>query len=149
MSQQPAAPLPPSVPEHSLAALISRGAMLKAQMNLAQEELGKINQQIADQTRFLEGKNTGHVFGGGYDVTVQKRTNVKWDQGKLRAAREALGDDDFFKVFTWEFKPSGANDLKAFLQFGGDKAKRVLEAMTVTVGAPQVTYTRIRQEGEN
>ena len=87
MSQQPAAPLPPSVPEHSLAALISRGAMLKAQMNLAQEELGRINQQIADQTRFLEGKNTGHVFGGGYDVTVQKRTNIKWDQGKLRAAR--------------------------------------------------------------
>ena len=140
MSQQPAAPLPPSVPEHSLAALISRGAILKAQMNLAQEELGRINQQIADQTRFLEGKNTGHVFGGGYDVPVQKRTNIKW---------EALGDDDFFKVFTWEFKPSGANDLKAFLQFGGDKAKRVLEAMTVTVGAPQVTYTRIRQEGEN
>lgn len=121
--------------------LIAKAVELKCRIAQQTSDLKELQKLIEERCTFPEGRQTAHIFGAGYDVTVQQRTNTKWDQKKLEEARKAMGNDEFFKVFAWEFKPQSAKQLDAFLSFGSsDHARLVLDARTVTKGASQFTY---------
>lgn len=130
---------PKSEPE--AVALIREGVELKGQIDDATARLRDINRRLAEMASFPEGKNTAHLEGAGFEVTIQKKEYTKYDQGKLDAARKAMGNELFLKPFTYEFKPRSKKELDAFMAYGdADQVAMIREAMTITEGAPQVTY---------
>lgn len=133
----------------SIPLLIRRGAELKSRISAMTDELRDINMSLQANAVFPEGKNTAHLTGGGYTATVQRKVNIKWDQTKLSEARARMGDDKFFSVFTWEFKPVSAKKLDGFLEFAPEEERFLVQtARTVSPGAPQVQYESIEQQGE-
>lgn len=127
-------------------ALIQRYVALKLELDQKQALLREIAAELAESAPFPEGKKTAHIIGAGYDVTVQRRENVKWDQKKLEAARQAMGNEDFFKVFAWEFKPASAKALNGFLDYGDPAhVEAVRGARTLTQGAPSITFAPIEE----
>jgi hypothetical protein len=123
-------------------ALVREGAETKAEMDNLQAKLRLINKQLADLAPFEGDKKTATIEAGGYTVKVQVKENVRWDQEKLNRARTTLGDDMFFKVFRWEYKPVSKKDLDGYLEYAGDEYKQpILDAMSTKPGAPSVTYT--------
>lgn len=124
--------------------LIAEGAKTKAQLKMLQDKLRQINAALAGVAVFPDGKNTAHLAGNGYAVKIQRRENVKWNQDKLENCRRAMGNDEFFNVFTWEFKPASAKALDGFMKYGDQHFSALInDARTVTPGAPQVTYQTI------
>ena len=113
------------------------------------DELTARNAEIADvlekRAVFKPGSNTGHLTAGGYKVTVTCRSNIKWDREQLEAARQALGDAEFFKIFGWKYEPRSSKDLNAFLEYGAQELKNtVLKAMTTTPGKPAVRLEAVQ-----
>ena len=95
------------------------------------------------QAEFKPGSSTGHIAAGGIMAKITKRQNVKWDQDALAVAHKQMGTELFAKAFTYKFEPINARQLKNWLASGDvpDEAKHlVLEARTVTEGAPSVVY---------
>lgn len=127
--------------EPEAVALIREGARLKGIIDEATVSLRDINRQLAEQATFPEGKNTARLSGAGFNVTIQKKAYTKYDQDKLDAARKAMGNDLFLKPFTYEFKPRSKKELDAFMAYGDPgQAAMIREAMTISEGAPQVSY---------
>jgi len=133
----------------SLESLLSEGMQIKARIDADKARLGQINRELEALAVFPEGKSTAHVVAGGFRATVQKKTTVKWDQKKLAEAMKAIGAESFQKVFTYEFKPLGAKQLKAFLEFGEpEQVAAVKEAMTEAPASPSVKYECVMEEAD-
>ena len=132
---------------NNLANLLSEGMHLKAKIDAAKARLAKINREIEAIAVFPEGKATAHLAAGGFRATIQRKTTVKWDQAKLAEAMKTLGAESFQKVFTYEFKPLGAKQLKAFLEFGEpEQVAAVKEAMTETPASPSVKFECVMED---
>jgi len=133
----------------TLANLLSEGMQLKARIDADKARLADINRAIEAVAVFPDGKATAHVAAGGFRATVQRKTTVKWDQAKLANALDAIGGEAFSKVFTYEFKPKGAKQLKAFLEFGEpEQVDAVKAAMTETPASPSVKFECVMEDGD-
>jgi len=132
------------MPEPEAAALIREGAALKAEIDEKSERLREIHVHLLGIASFAPGKKTAIVEGAGLKAKIQKKEYVKFDQEKLARARLEMGDPSFTKVFGWAFKPRTAKDLDAFLSYGdAEHVALVRDAMTITPGAPQVSYETV------
>jgi hypothetical protein len=128
---------------HTIENLLREGITLKREIEARQQKLREINKSIAECAEYKPGSSTGHVAAGGIMAKVTKRQNVKWDQDALAVAHKKMGTALFAKAFTYKFEPINARQLKNWLASGGvpDEAKHlILEARTVTEGAPSVVY---------
>lgn len=131
-----------------LGSLLSEGMKLKVRIDADKARLAEINRELEALASFPEGKATAHLAAGGFRATVTRKTTVKWDQKKLAGAMDAIGAEAFQKVFTYEFKPLGAKQLKAFLEFGEPEAiAAVRAAMTEAPAAPSVRYEEVMDDG--
>lgn len=127
----------------SIAELLKEGLALKTEIAQRQTRLHEINRVLAEAATYKPGSSTGHIAAGGIMAKVMKRQNVKWDQDALAVAHKKMGTELFAKAFTYKFEPINARQLKNWLSSGDvpDEAKHlVLEARTVTDGAPYVVY---------
>ena len=131
-----------------IGALLSEGMKLKTRIDADKARLAEINRELEALAVFPEGKNTAHLAASGFRATVTRKTTVKWDQEKLADAMKTMGSEAFRKVFTYEFKPVGAKQLNAFLEFGGEaEVGAVKAAMTVAQGSPSVKYEEAMDDG--
>ena len=131
-----------------LGSLLSEGAKLKTRIDADKGRLAEINRELESLCDFPEGKATAHLAANGFRATVTRKTTVKCDQKKLNSAMQAMGSDAFRKVFTYEFKPVGAKQLNAFLEFGDEaEVEAVKAAMTVTPASPSVKYEEAMDDG--
>jgi len=122
--------------------LIAEGAAIKTRMDADKSRLAEIHATLQGMALFPDGKNTAHLVGAGFDVKIARKANIKFDQAKLESLRVRMGNDGFFKVFKWEFKPVGQKQLDAFTAYGNPEWVSILnDAITITPGAPSVTYT--------
>lgn len=125
----------------SVSELMREGMAIKTRMDADRKRLQEINAALAGLAEYREGSQTGHLYDSNLHVKVQRKTNVKWDQTGLNQARAGMGDELFFQVFKWEFKPSSKKALDGLLEFGkAEHRQMVLAAMTETPGAPSVEY---------
>lgn len=112
--------------------LIQAGAKIKAEMDALQLQLKDINQGIFEKTTFLDGKNTVNTKAGNITAKIQKKETYAWDQAKLDAARQILGDAKFLEVFVFKWKESSKKVLDGFLAHAPDEQKKpVLAALTI------------------
>ena len=121
-------------------ALIREAAALDAEIKGKSERLKELKLKLAALAEFKPGSMTGHLVGGGHKVKVQVKEYVKWDQDKLDQVR-SFNPAKFNEIFKPEYKPISKKTLDGFLEHGNkNMADGVRWAMTVTPGAPQVTF---------
>ena len=124
-----------------VSALLREGWQLKQRIDADTARLRQINAALAELCEYPEGRMTGHMAAGHIRAKITKKVNLKWDQAKLRKALDAMGLDEFRKVFKYEFKPLGARELKGFLDFGKPEHVALVKgALTEAPGAPAVSY---------
>lgn len=112
--------------------LIQAGAKLKAEIDALQLQLKDINQQIFEQTTFANGKNTVNTQAGNINAKIQRKETYAWDQEKLDAARNIIGDAKFMEIFAFKWKESSKKTLDGFLAHAPDEQKKpVLAALTI------------------
>lgn len=129
------------MPEPEAVALIREGAALKAEIDEKSERLREIHARLAGIATFASGKKTATLEGTGLRAKVRLKVYVKFDQEKVAFARVKMGDAAFAALFKWTFAPRSQKDLDAFLIHGQPEyVALVRDAMTITSGAPQVTY---------
>ena len=91
------------------------------------DRLAAINADLAEQmlaaATFKPDSDTGHLQAGGYKVAITKRINEKWDQEKLGALRESMGEI-FHRVFRSKYEP----DRRALREFYADSTDVALKA---------------------
>jgi len=130
--------------EHQIADLIEEGADLKAEIDERTKRLREINAILATAATFPEGKSTAHLVGCRFKAKVQRKETTEYDQALLGTAREALGDQTFFALFGWEYKPKAKKELDGFIKYD-PRADVVLAAMTKKAGSPSVTYELLEE----
>ncbi len=124
-----------------VSALLREGYQLRQKIDADTARLRQINAALAELCEYPEGRMTGHLAAGSIRARIQKKLNLKWDQTRLLKAYDAMGAEEFRKVFKYEFKPKGAKELKGFLDFGKpEHVALVRGALTETPGAPSVAY---------
>ena len=112
--------------------LIQAGAKLKNEIDALQLQLKDINQQIFEKTTFVDGKNTVNTKAGSITAKIQKKETYAWDQAKLDAARNIIGDAKFMEIFAFKWKESSKKTLDGFLAHAPDEQKKpVLAALTI------------------
>jgi len=112
--------------------LIQTGAKLKAELDAIQLKLRDVNQEIYEKTTFVDGKNTVNTKAGSITAKIQKKETYAWDQAKLDAARNIIGDAKFMEVFAFKWKESSKKTLDGFLAHAPDEQKKpVLDALTI------------------
>ena len=119
--------------------LVDRAALLHGEITEKSAQLKEIKAKLAHLAKYREGSATGHIYGSRFSATVTLKKNIKWDQGKLEGLREDIGDGDFMKVFTWEYKPISQKEVDAAVKhasFGG----KIEECFVATEGSPQVVF---------
>lgn len=127
-----------------LRGLIDEAAALDNEIRQKTEQLRELKKTLAEAAIYRDGSKTGRLVSTNFEVTIQQRDNVKWDQTKLNEARLAMGDAAFFKIMKWTFEPTSAKTLNGFLEFGDQgQAGLIAAARTVTPGAPAVTFERL------
>ena len=128
--------------ECQLAALIEEGAAIKAAITENTKRLREIGVILADHAVFPDGKNTAHMAGSSHKATIQRKETISWDQDALNHARSDLGDQEFFQLFGWEFKPKAKKDLDGFLAHSSH-ADIVRQAMIIKQASPSVTFAAL------
>ena len=95
--------------------------------------------------RFKPGSDTGELEAAGYTVSVTRRINEKWDQGKLEVARNTMTDDLFFRYFKNRYEPD-RRALKSFFQSdsAADLKGLIRDACTASLGKPGVKLERMK-----
>ena len=115
-----------------LTALIQEGAKLKAEMDAIQLQLKDVNQQIFEQTTFIDGKNTVNTKAGNITAKIQKKETYAWDQAKLDEARQVIGDAKFLDIFSFQWKAASKKKLDGFLEFApAEQKKPIMDALTI------------------
>lgn len=128
-------------PDPEIVTLAQRGLQLKNQIDDAQKELREVNARLVELAEYKPGSSTSHVRAGGVHAIVTQKEYVKWDQDGLEGVREKLGDETFFRLFSWEFSPRNKRDIDAYLEFGDEAVvASIKQAMTTKPGAPSVKY---------
>jgi hypothetical protein len=98
-------------------------------IQIAQERRGKLNTVTLGIPTALVAK-------------VRFTQSIRFDAATLESAREILGDEAFFKIFSevHDYKPKKA--LQAFLKDTGNVAAKnaIQKSTTVTDSAPKVTF---------
>lgn len=122
--------------------LVDRAALLKEELAGKTEELRQINQTLAARGEFKPGSKTGHLIGRHYQAKIQLKENTKWNQELLSDARELMGDEEFFKVFKWNFEPKNAKALAGALEFAL-YAEFIEAARTVSPGQPSLVFEKM------
>ena len=119
--------------------LVDRAALLHEDIAEKTAQLKEIKAKLAHLATYKEGSATGHIYGSRFSATVTLKKNVKWDQNKLVALRDEMGDDIFGKIFTWEYKPISQREVDAAMAHGrfGESIKG---CFTSTEGSPQVSF---------
>lgn len=117
---------------------IDEGARLKSEIQEHQTRLREINKILADSLEF-NGKKSTKAEGYSFVANVSLKESISWDQEALNQSRAKLGDEEFFKLFKWEFKPRAKKELDGFLNHNPN-AEAIRQAMTIKPGAPSVTY---------
>ena len=134
------------MPEPEAVSLIREGAAIKAEIDEKSERLREIHARLTTLAKFPQGKKTATLDGAGIRVKIQLKDYVKFDQEKLALARHTMGDDAFFKAFGWTFKPRSQKDLDGLITYGKpEHVALVRDAMTITAGAPSVTYETVKE----
>lgn len=128
--------------QEQIESLIEEGAMLKEEVQAKTQRLREIGAILAEQAQFPEGKNTAHIVGCRFKATVQKKETISWDQDALGQARFGLGDNEFFGLFGWEFKPKAKKDLDGFLKHS-PKAELIRSAMIIKQATPAVSFAAL------
>jgi hypothetical protein len=144
---EPATVFPPPPPEdfEEPASLVDRAAALKERLDDMTEELRRLNLVLAEKAVYKPGSRTGRLLGRRFAATVHLKEYVKWDQDFLNGVRQALGDEEFFKIFKWTFEPRNAKALAGALEFGRH-GRLVDAARAVTPGRPQVAFDRLEHQ---
>jgi hypothetical protein len=124
------------------ASLADRAGALHERIREMTAELDLLKEELAPLAEFKNGSQTGHLTGTRWTVTVQKKENVKWSQDALKALRLKMGDEEFFKVFTFEYGPESKKTSDGAIAFGAF-GKDISEARTVTEGKPYVSFKRM------
>jgi hypothetical protein len=119
--------------------LADRAGALHEKIREMTAELDRLKEELAPLAEFKPGSQTGHLTGTRWAVTVQKKENVKWDQGKLDGLRAVMGDDRFFEVFKFTYEPVSKKASDGAIAFGAF-GKDISGAMTVTAGKPYVSF---------
>lgn len=134
--------LPPSPPDLDSPDLVDRAAALKRTIEGLTEELKRLNLILAERAEYRPDRRVGRLSGRRFRAEVRPRELVKWDQNYLNEARRLMGDEEFFRIFKWEFKPLSEKRFSGALLFGAHG--RLLEKARLTSpGAPSVTFTEI------
>lgn len=111
--------------------LIHEGAKLKAEIDALQIQYKEINQQIFEQTTFANGKNTATTQAGNIIAKIQRKETYTFDQEKLDAVRQFLGDTKFMELFTFKWQTLKKN-LDGFLAHApAEQKKPVMDALTI------------------
>jgi hypothetical protein len=122
--------------------LVDLAGKLHEEIDVKTKELKEIKAKLAKAAEYKPGSKTGHIFGDNYSATVQLKEYVKWDQTALDTLRQTMGDEEFFKVFKWEFEPQSKKVLDGALEFSAFGAD-IKKTFTVTQGAPQISFKRL------
>lgn len=130
--------------EAQITNLIEEGAAIKADIDAQTKRLREINAILAENAQFADGKNTAHLVGCRFKATVQRKETISWDQDALAMTRADLGDETFFGLFGWEFKPRAKKELDGFLKHS-PKAEAVRSAMIIKQSSPSVTYVALEE----
>ncbi|MBQ9453181.1 MAG: hypothetical protein IJU65_07830 [Desulfovibrio sp.] len=98
---------------------------------------------LAEQAAYKPGSDTGKLTGGGYNVTVTRRINEKWDQDKLETLRKTMSDSIFFTIFKRKYEPD-RRTLKTFMNTPSNFGFRplLMDACTATPGKPSIKLVR-------
>ena len=123
--------------------IIDRAAALKQEIVEKTEELRACNLAIAkNEASFKPGSKTGHAFGQQWKATVQLQETVSYDHEALEFLRFKIGDEKFFHLFRYEYKPKENKAIKNFIQFS-EHGPWAAKAMITKEGAPQVKFERM------
>lgn len=99
------------------------------------ERLLAINAELAKFAEFPEGKNTAHFSADGYNVKVTHSERWKWDQKKLNAARNILGDKVFLPLFKFSWEPKRKTEVNGFIKHApAEQSRLITDALTITPG---------------
>lgn len=88
---------------------------MKLEIKAKEEELKKLHARLEEACDFGDKKAVS-LFGTAFRLKAQLRENHKWDQGKLAALCERIGDDEFQRFFTWEFKPKTMKEFDRIVE---------------------------------
>ena len=123
--------------------LVEEGYQIKAQLDTYQERLRDINKQIESLVDF-NGKSTARVETDNVKITITRKINTSWDQGKLEQVSDKF--DFFKKAFKVEYKPI-AKAMAVYVEAHPEFKKATDWAKTEKPGAPQVKYELIEKDG--
>ena len=118
-------------------------AIIKAEKQKLSEIQGLINSKLEDKAKiaFLaSGKDTGtiHITEEGFDVAVEVKKTVKWDQVELLKAFDSLPIDTAKHYCSMELKI----EERKYTNAPPDIQAVFLPARTVVPSAPKYTITK-------
>ena len=127
--------------------LVSEFAENKAQADRLTARNAEIADLLQAEATFRPGSDTGHISTLAYEVSITRRINERWDQGKLEEVRSAMTDDLFFTLFKSKYEPD-RRALKTFMTGNHDSKLRcaILNACTASAGRPAVKLTPVKTE---
>jgi hypothetical protein len=91
--------------------LIDKAAILKADITDKTKILHALQEQIEALLEWPDKQASLTAFGRAFKAKIVTKTAVKWDQEKLDELRKTMGDDDFFTLFSFEYKPVNFSKL--------------------------------------
>ena len=126
--------------------LVAEYATNKAEADRLTARNAEIADALLESVIFKPGSDSGHLIAAGFKVTVTRRINEKWDQGRLESARAAITDTLFFSIFKNKYEPD-SRALKTFMtgQHDGAFRRMLLEACTASAGKPGVKLEPARE----
>lgn len=130
--------------EHDVTNLIEEGASIKSEIDAKNKRLREINAILVENATFADGKKSTHLVGCQFKATLAKKEDIVWDQAKMGDVRAALGDEQFFELFVWEYKHKAKKDLDAFIKHN-PRANVVKAAMTIKAGTTSVKYEALEE----
>jgi hypothetical protein len=120
---------------------IEQAARLQSEVDINSGRLKRLKDEIAAAAAFAPGSKTGRAYGLEHEAVVTVRDDAQWDQDKLDAVREAMGDAAFIEAFRRMYEPRSKRALDAAM--AGGWGALIEAARTVTRGAPQVAFRRM------
>jgi hypothetical protein len=122
----------------TLEEMIDRCGELAAEKSAIEREMQGYRKAIADAAAFAAGSRTARLAGGRYTAKVELKEEVRYDKDSLMKAMDAMGREDFRRLFKWEFAPAVRKpELDAYIRHGAHgplvEAARVVRMMSPAV----------------